>query len=424
MESVYFGKEKNESPTNVDVKAPLTPYMTGPSEQKSIGEYTNVYTREYYFPDEKNVKPKAESYLSELLGSSVSNFVVLAIIMPALYINLYLSTPVLYFAEKQVMYTASAAIIYFLISVLLYFLIHNSFRRKIYVLEGRTLYEIRHKVRVKTWKKGLFSSAENADKRIHKKYAVYIAYADKCISENSHRIRKILTSATESGDINDRGRLFYGFNEKKMNDDEILIPHHYMKYDPAQTYFRKNPLRKATLVLFRLALYEACMYFILSAGIKKTAVYNSGIGPFTDSMTAVLAPLGFEREERYIPGNSYYFMDYVDTSDSYLKNYVRIYFKVTEEKVKFDGSFIGYDLYYGDDFSKITKVMNALYDFDIREKADIDSMIAEYAVNNGEEIQKSITTDIYDIYIDIHESYYADYSVSVYVTSRYLDPFN
>jgi hypothetical protein len=97
---------------------------------------------------------------------------------------------------------------------------------------------------------------------------------------------------------------------------------------------------------------------------------------------------------------------------------------VTEDGVKFDGSFIGYDLYYGDDISKITKVMNALYDFDIREKADIDSMIAEYAGNNGEEIKTSITTDMYDIYVYVHESYYADYSVSVYVTSRYGDPFN
>ena len=110
MESVYFGKENNDSSDKDEIKAPLTPYMTGPSDQGSSGEYTEVYTREYYFPDENNIKLKAESFLSRLFGSAVADFIVLCIIMPVAYINLYLSTPVLYFAETQVIYTATAVI--------------------------------------------------------------------------------------------------------------------------------------------------------------------------------------------------------------------------------------------------------------------------------------------------------------------------
>ncbi len=137
-----------------------------------------------------------------------------------------------------------------------------------------------------------------------------------------------------------------------------------------------------------------------------------------------MEPLGFEREEKNIPGNLYSYTDYVDTSDSYLKNSVRIYFKVTEEELKFEGSFIGYDLYYGDDISVISDVINALYDFDIREKTDIDSMIEEYAGNNGEDVRNTITTDKY--YIDVHvcESYWADYCVYIYIMPKYPDPFN
>ena len=424
MESVYFGKENNENTAKADQKSPLTPYMTGTTEQESAEEYTKVYTKEYFFPDENNIKLRTESFLSKLFGSALLDFFVLCIILPVAYVNLYLSSPVLYFAEKQVVYTSSVSLVYVTVFLLLYLLIHNSFRRKIYVLDGKNLYVIRHTVRVKTWKKGLFSTADDADKRIHDRYVSYMASADSRISGKSHRVKKILTSVTESGDINDKGRLFSGFNEKNMRDEDVLIPNHYKKFDPSQSYFTKRPLRGFIFILLKLALYGACIYFILCAGIKKTEVYNRDIGAFTDSKTAVLEPLGFEREVRYIPGNSYHYIDYVDTSDSYLKNSVRIYFKVTEDGVKFDGSFIGYDLYYGDDTSKIIRVMNELYDFDIRETADIDSMIAEYAGNNGEEIKTSITTDMYDIYVYVHESYYADYNVSVYVTSRYVDPFN
>ncbi|MBP5472087.1 MAG: hypothetical protein J6Y12_05370 [Lachnospiraceae bacterium] len=424
MESVYFGKENNESPDKDEIKAPLTPYMTGPSDQGSSGEYTEVYTREYYFPDENNIKLKTESFLSRLFGSAVADFIVLCIIMPVAYINLYLSTPVLYFAETQVIYTATAVIFYAALFILLFFLIHNSFRRKIYVLEGRTLYELRKTVRVKTWKKGFFSTAEKADKRIHERYAGYCAYADRHISEKSHHVRKILTSAYESGDINDKGRLFSGFNEKKMNDDEILIPHHYIKYDPTQTYFRKNPLRKVFFVLFRLALYGACIFYILSAGIKKTEVYNREIGSFTESWDKVMEPLGFEREENNIPGFYFENIDYIDDSDTYLHNSVRLYFDVTEEGLKFTGYFVNYDLHYGDDTSKIYEVMNLLYDLDIRETADIDSMIEEYSVNNGTDITNTLMTDDYYIDLTVKESYWADYSVYIYVRTRHRDIFN
>lgn len=424
MESVYFGKENTENSDKADLKSPLMPYMTGNGDRESTGEYTGVYTKEYFFPDEKNFKLRTESFLSLLFGSALLDFFVLCIILPIAYVNLYLSSPVLYFAEKQVVYTAAFSFFYVTVFLLLYLLIHNSFRRKIYVLNGKNLYELRHKVRVKTWKKGLFSTADDADKRIHDRYVSYMASADHRISSNSLRVKKILTSVTESGDINDKGRLFSGFNEKKMRDEDVLIPAHYMKYDPSKSYFTKRPLRGFIFVLLKFALYGACIYFILSAGIKKTEIYNRQIGSFSDSVTAVLEPLGFVREENSIPGNLYSYIDYVDTSDSYLKNSVRIYFKVTEEELKFEGSFIGYDLYYGDDSSVISDVINSLYDFDFREKADIDSMIEEYAGNNGVEIRKTITTDKYYIDVQVRESYWADYGVYVYVMPKHPDPFN
>lgn len=416
MQSVYFGKDNSDVRADDHSVTPLTFQTSGSSAEKK--------ERRYYFPDENSGKLKTHAFFSALFGSAVLDLIVFWIVFPAVYEIFHYTVPLIHFVETELIYLVAFTILYIPLSLILYLLIHNAYHRKVYVYDNRTIYVIRMHLRVKTCKKGLFSSEDKANIRIHERYKRYISRIDDYIGNNSFRIKKVLTGCRESSEISDKGTLFTGFNEKKVNDEDISIPSYYFLYDQDSSYYSRHTGQKAALILIKLAVFCTGAAVIAGSGYKKLSIYNRDFASFRDSKITLMEPIGLEYTENHLYDHSYDFLEFLDPSDAYLNNSVKIYFDVESDGLSEGGSFIDYDLYYDDDYSVIKDILSSLYSDEINELCGLDNMIEEYLENPDVKIENTIRNEEYYINISVRESYWADYSVHIYVSCVGLHRFN
>lgn len=408
MQSVYFGKENNPVVLNDNTASPLPLFKKGPSE---------IRPREYYFPDEKNGKIKAVSFFSSFFSTFFLDILVILFGIPVLFFILYDVMPFLHFVRNVLVFLEAVSIIYIFCSLVFFLLLHNLYRRKVYVNDNGTFYILHLPVRVKNRKKGMTAPVAYADQRIHSRYARYIRRIDRAIDKKSLRVRKVLTDCRESDNLHDNGKYYTGFNEKKVREEEFRIPSYYSKYDPSASYYESGTLRNISLILLKLAFYGLLIGALIASTGKQYNIYNQNIDSYIESKIALLAPYGLEyRESNTVYDHSYEYLEFIDTANLRLNNSVRIYFDVTDEGIVDDHISIFYDMYYEYDPEIIKRVIQELYKGKLPDMSVIDETIREYLENPIAERSKTLTDDHTYFSLSVDESYWADYSIYVYVS--------
>lgn len=399
MDSVYFGKE-----TSIKINP-----ETNDTEKKDR-------VREYYFPDENNKKIKAIEFFSALFSSAVLDFLLLGILMPLLILNLEWFYKELSFIELISFYIASIVFIYFIIFTLLYLLIHNSGRRYVYVNDNGTFYFIKKTIRVNTHKKGIFTSKEKANAKIHAKYAKQINKINNLIDKKAFSVRKTLTDCKVSDEIHENGLYYTGYNEAKLNDEEFRIPETYVKYEAGADYYSPNSLPKFLLFLIKFALYGGIFIFLFYTVNKKLALYEANVSAYIEEKSAILNSYGFEYyESPYDYARQY---DYVEfTTDDYLRNSIRFYYDFNEDgEFEDDSIFIDFDLYMDDDTDYLIPLVRDIYGGELPDENLIIDLINEYKEDPTDKKTETRSNDNTYFSVTVHESYWADYDITIYIS--------
>ncbi len=402
MESVYFGKENT-----VLNKSGVEPAPKG------------TRPREYYFPDENTKKLDIIAFISALLASALLDLFVFGLVFPVMIMLFADHDPVFKLISVNVFIIADIGLIYIFFTLIIYALIHNIGRKKVFVNDNGTFYFLRMKVRVKTHKK-LFSSEDKANQKIHARYGKYISRIDKKIDNKGLSVYKILTGCTESDNIHEDGKYFSGFNEKTVTDEEFKIPSGYFKYDPNETYYKNKAGYIILLWLIKLSLYAGVFLWLYSIGKTRFNAFLANFDSYRDSKIEIFETLGLEyTENESLIDHKYDYLEFIDTSDNYLRNSVRLYFVITDDGQIMDDSLnIHYDMYYNrdDELETVLKILDTATEMDESEMQVVETAIQEYF----DEGYSYINTSDENVYytVSVSESYFADYKVFIYYTNR------
>ncbi len=406
MESVYFGKE------------PTTSF----SYDKDIFK-SEIKDKEYYFPDENSTKLKAVGIVSAILKSTLFDLLVLGLCLPFSLILLSEYTPYIHLIEgNAILFVGDIVLLISIPCGLIYLLIHNIGREKIYVNDNGTFYVIKMLVRVNIYKKWPFSSVEKNEQKVHAYYSKLISKIDRYIDKGSFRIRKTLTDCKESNDIYENEKHFNGYNEKKNSEEELIIPSNYRKYVSTESYAVRKIKPKFIIYLIKYAYIIAFALWLIDHTFARIDVYNTLFPDYRESKIAALAPLGLEDSPNHLVyDHRYEFIDFVDTSDNYLSNSVRVNFDIKEDRIKDSYVTISYDLYEDDDYEILKEILYATFpEEDLPDLSIIDESINEYLSTGSED---GIYPDIrlshnLSLSVKVSESYWADYHVYIYVSYK------
>ena len=405
MESVYFGKEP------VSIYSYDDPFKSESSP------------REYYFPDENNRKILINDFLSALFSSAIWDFIILGIFYPICIIALEDLYPVFKFIKVNTFLLYDILIIYVFTFLVLFCIIRNNFRRKVYVKDNGTFYIIKKKVKVNTHRKGLFTSAEAAGEKIHKKYEKHIEWIDRQIENNGIFVKKTLTGCRISDNINDGGTVYSGYNEKALRDEDFSIPDTYFKYSQNEDYYSPNTALKLIYLVIKLALYGGIAGWLLYVGYGKLQVYRNDISEYIESKKEILEPFGYEYNVNpYNLDRQYEYIEFIDTTDTYLNNNIRFYFTVSDKSELVDTSvFFGLDLYYDEDTKELEKLVESVCGGDLPDKEMLERNIEKYLSDEEENQSEYHSNEKVYYSLNVHESYWADYYVSIYLNYRHTD---
>ncbi|MBP5556016.1 MAG: hypothetical protein J6X94_14240 [Lachnospiraceae bacterium] len=408
MESVYFGKEPT---TSFSYDGNIFP--------KELKE------KEYYFPDENSTKLKTVGIVSAILKSTLFDLIIIGLLFPILLILAEEYTPLIPLIDSNIIVLVGDIVILLSVpSSLIYILIHNIGREKIFVVDNGTIYVIKMPVYVNIFKKWPFSSVEKNEQKVHAYYSKLITKIDRYIERGSLRIRKTLTDCKESDDIYENGKQFSGYNDKKNTDEDITIPSNYRKYVSSENYAVGKIKPKFIIYLIKYAYIVAYIYWIINLAVTRWNVYNTYFPLYEQSKIVALSPLGLEDRPTFLRyDHDLEFIHFIDTSDDYLNNSVRINFDIKEYgAIKDSYVSIDYDFYEGDDYGILKDILYATFDEqDLPDLSVIDECINDYLQTGSENgiYPKTVMTDNLYFTVKVSESYWADYSVYIYVS--YLD---
>ena len=404
MESVYFGKENDIKifPDKIDA-------------EKLLRE------KEYYFPDENNRKFKIISFFSSLLVSSILDLLLLGILSPYLIFFLQDLVPELKFIEYTVFFIAYIVLFYTFVFLLIDLPLRYAGRKKVYVNDNGTFYIIKKCVKVKTYKKGLFTSEEDANKKIHAKYEKQINKINNLIEKKSFAVRKVLTDCKLSDEIHENGLYFTGYNETKLCDEEFTIPDSYFKYAPSVNYYSKNSLSKTLFYFIKIALYVVVFLFLFSIVLKKYSIYQANISSYIEEKSSQVEPYGFEY---YIsPYGEFGKYEYIEfKTDDELKNTIRFYYNFTRDgRLVDDNVFVSLDLYMDSDIDFLEPLIRNIYQEESFDTDLIYEMINEYKDNPGKDLTDVKSTNKTYLTVSVKDSYYADYNIYIYINDFNYD---
>lgn len=398
MESVYFGKEN-------DIKIFPDKIDTAKQEKE----------KEYYFPDENNRKFKVAGFFSALFVSSILDLIILSILTPYLVFFLQDVIPELRFIEFTVFAIAYIVLFYTLVFLIIDLPIRFAGRKKVYVNDNGTFYIIKKCVKVNTHKKGLFTSVENANKKIHSKYAKQINKINNLIDKKSFAIRKVLTDCKLSDEIHENGLYFTGYNEVKLCDEDFRIPQSYIKYDPNAEYYSKNALWKTLFYFIKIALYAGVFLFLFSIIFKKYSIYEANIISYIAEKSAQVEPYGFEYYvSQYGDFGRYEYIEF--KTDDELQNTIRFYYSFTRDgRLTDDNIYISLDMYTDSDIDFLEPLIRDIYQEEAFDTAMIYNLINEYKDNPGTNISDVKSTNKTYLSVSVTHSYRADYNVYIYI---------
>ena len=186
-----------------------------------------------------------------------------------------------------------------------------------------------------------------------------------------------------------------------------------------ETYYKNKSGYIILLWIIKLSLYAGVFLWLYSIGKTRFNAFLSNFDSYRDSKIELLEPLGLEyTENATLIDHQYDYLEFIDSSDDYLRNSVRIYFKITDDGQIMDDTLnIHYDMYYDrdDELETVLKILDTATEMDESEM-QVETAIQEYF----DEGYSYINTSDENVYytVSVSESYFADYKVFIYYTDR------